>query len=263
MLLKFILLIIFLYCSLLNSNAQRVVRKGVTENQAKQKQSEAKYSLSQLQGKWQEVKRITVASLETISFSDSLLLNFLDEKVEVKDATSMRISMNGDAQIDAPDILSVAGDVYTIRSVSTNKLVIDDGEFTREMQKKDQFYYETLRKIPVEKDSVSVPVTIDINNLKGKWLVYARKAKPGSVTALTPVIKSIEINSISADGIAFGEIVYYTSNISKIISCKLVTKDGVIKIITDKDTWSFNAYKADGKEFIFGETDKLVYYLKQ
>ncbi len=263
MLLKFILLIIFISCSLLNSNAQRVVRKGVTENQAKQKQPEVKYSMNQLQGKWQEVKRITLVSLETISFSDSLLLNFLNDKVEVKDATSMRISIAGDAQIDAPDILSVAGDVYTIRSVSTNKLVIDDGEFTREMQKKYQFYYETLRKIPVEKDSVSVPVTIDINNLKGKWLVYARKAKPGSVSPLTPVIKSIEINSISADGIAFGEIVYYTSNISKIILCKLVTKDGVIKIITDKDTWIYNTYKADGKEFIFGETDKLVYYLKQ
>ncbi len=263
MLLKLFLIGLFIVCSLFSSNAQRVIRKGVTENQPAKKTAVAQYSLSQLQGKWQEVKRINLERLEAINFSDSLILNFSDSKVEVKVATSMRISMTGDAQIDAPDILSVAGDVYTIRSVSTNKLVIDDGEFTREMQKKDQFYYETLRKMPVEKDSVSVPVTIDINNLKGKWLVYARKAKPGSVTALTPVIKSIEINSISADGIAFGEIVYYTSNISKIISCKLVTKDGVIKIITDKDTWSFNAYKADGKEFIFGETDKLVYYLKQ
>ena len=42
----------------------------------------------------------------------------------------------------------------------------------------------------------------------------------------------------------------------------MVTKDGIIKIITDKDSWNFNTYKADGKEFVFGETDKLVYYAK-
>jgi len=46
------------------------------------------------------------------------------------------------------------------------------------------------------------------------------------------------------------------------VKCQLVTKDGVIKIVTDKDTWNLFAYKADGKEFIFGETGKLVYYSK-
>ena len=113
-----------------------------------------------------------------------------------------------------------------------------------------------------QKDSLSAPVSIDINNLKGKWLVYARKAEPGYVTAETALIKSLEINSITEEGIAFGQVVLYSTDLSKTFSCQVVTKDGLIKIITEKDTWSFYAYKADGKEFIFGETGKLVYYAK-
>lgn len=263
MFLKLFLIGLFISCSLLNSNAQRVIRKGVTENKPAKKTTVAQYSLNQLQGKWQEIKRVAAGTSEPVNFSDSLLLNFYNGRVEMKETSSMRISMTGDAEIEAPNILTAAGDVYSIHSVDKNKLVMDDGEFTRELQKKDQYYYEITRRIKIEKDSVTEAVNIDINNLKGKWLVYGRKAKPGSIKPLTPIIKSIEVNSISADGIAFGEIVYYTSNICKILPCRLVTSDGIIKIITDKDTWSFNTYKADGKEFIFGDTNKLVYYLKQ
>lgn len=263
MLLRLFLIGLFMACSLFSTNAQRVIRKGVTEKQPVKKNVVAQYSLNQLQGKWQEVKRVAAGTTEPVNFSDSLLLNFYNGRVEMKETSSMRISMTGDAEIDAPNILSAAGDVYSIHSVNNNKLVLDDGTFTRELQKKDLFYYETAGRMKMEKDSVTEAVNIDINNLKGKWLVYARKAKPGSIKPLTPIIKSIEVSSIAADGIAFGEIVYYTSNICKILPCRMATKDGIIKIITDKDTWSFNTYKADGKEFVFGDTNKLVYYMKQ
>lgn len=242
--------------------AQKVKRKGVTQNQPVKKERVTKYSLSQLSGRWQEIKRIPAGSKEPIGFSDSLLMNFYDDKVELKDATSMRISVTGEAQIEAPNFLSVAGDVYTILSLDKTTLIIDDGEFRRELQKKDQFYYETLGKIKVEKDSVSAPVNIDINNLKGKWLVYSRKAQPGATNQQTALIKSFNIISIAEDGIAYGEIVFYVSDVTKTSQCQLVTKDGVIKIVAGQETWSFFVYKADGKEFVFGETGKLVYYSK-
>ncbi len=262
MYLKLFLLILFIAGYSLNTTAQRVKRKGVTENQGKKKEPVAKYSLSQLEGRWQEVKRIPAGSKESTDFRDTLLMKFDNSKVEVRYTSGMLMAVRGYAQIDAPNSLAAAGDAYSIRSLDNDKLVIDDGEFTREMQKKDIFYYETVGKLKEQKDSLSAPVSIDINNLKGKWLVYARKAEPGYVTAETALIKSLDINSITEEGIAFGQVVLYSTDLSKTFSCQVVTKDGLIKIITEKDTWSFYAYKADGKEFIFGETGKLVYYSK-
>ena len=262
MYLKLSLLILFIPATLSNAIAQQVKRKGVTVNQVKKKEPVAQYSLSQLEGKWQEVKRIPAGTKEPAAFTDTVLMNFYNGKVEVKYATSMTMGMKGPAQIDAPNSLVAAGDFYTIKSLDKTKLVIDDGEFTRELHKTALFYYETARKTEEKKDSLPAPVSIDINNLKGKWFVYARKAEPGAVTAETLLIKSLEIVSISEDGIAFGQVVLYSTDASKTFPCQVVTKDGLIKIITDKDSWSFYAYKADGKEFIFGETDKLVYYSK-
>lgn len=259
---RLILLILLIPVTILTATAQEVKRKGVTVSQVKKKESVARYSLSQLGGRWQEIKRIPAGSKEPTDFSDSLLMKFDNDKVEVKYATSMTMAMNGTAQIDAPNSLAAAGDIYSIRALDKSQLVIDDGEFTRTMQKKDQFYYETARKIKEEKDSLPKPVNIDINNLKGKWLVYARKAEPGATNAQTVLIKSLDITSVSEDGIAFGQVVFYTTDISKSSPCQVVTKDGLVKIITEKDTWSFYAYKADGKEFVFGDTAKLVYYSK-
>lgn len=262
MYLKIFLLFIMIFGIDADLLAQVVKRKGVTVNQAKNKVPEAQFTLSQLEGKWQEVKRNTAAKKDSDEFTDSLLLHFINEKVEVRYATSMLMSMNGSAQIIAPNTLAAAGDEYTILSLNSNKLVVDDGEFIREFQKKDQFYFETAVKLKEQSDSVSNPVSIDINQLKGKWNVYARKALPGATDKQTAIIKSLEIVSISDDGIAFGQVVFYSLDISKTLPCQMVTKDGVIKIITEKDTWNFYAYKADGKEFIFGETGKLVYYSK-
>ena len=92
--------------------------------------------------------------------------------------------------------------------------------------------------------------------------MYSRKAQPGATNEQTALIKSLNIISIAEDGIAYGEIVFYIANVTKTSSCQLVTKDGVIKIVTDKDIWNFYAYKADGKEFVFGEIGKLIYYSK-
>jgi lipocalin len=262
MFLKPLLPFLILSCSFLHTQAQRVKRKGVTMNEATSQKPVAKYSLSQLEGKWQEVKRIPAGAQEPTTFTDTILMKFYNDKAEVKYATSMTMGMKGPAQIDAPNSLVAAGDFYTIRSLDKNQLIVDDGEFTREFHKTALFYYEMARKAEEKKDSVPTPVSIDISNLKGKWFVYARKAEPGAVTTETLLIKSLEIVSVSEDSIAFGQVVLYTTDASKVFQCQVVTKDGLIKIITEKNSWSFYAYKADGKEFIFGETGKLVYYAK-
>ena len=68
MYLKLFLAILFMAGYSLNTTAQRVKRKGVTENQGTKKTPVAKYDLSQLDGRWQEVKRIPAASKESTDF---------------------------------------------------------------------------------------------------------------------------------------------------------------------------------------------------
>ena len=259
---KLFLLILFAPATLFTA-AQKPIRKGVTVNTPAKKEPVAKYSINQLNGKWQEIKRMNAKNKKVLDFSDTLLLIFEKGKVEMKDATSMRMTVKGEAEIEAPNSLTVAGDVYSIESLKDDKLMLNDGEFLRLMQKKEQLYFETVGKTIVEKDSFPKPVDIDLNNLKGKWLVYSRKAEPGVVKKETAVIKSITVKNVTADGIAFGEIVFYTSDVSISASCQLVTKNGSIKIVSEKNTWMLYAYKLANEEFVFGDTASLLYFSKR
>ena len=97
----------------------KVVRKGMPPvSQVNAKQSKAFYDLKQFDGKWQEIKRTPLNSKAPIAFSDTLLMQFHDStKVEIRDATSMRMTMKGDAYIDPPYNLVAAGDEYIIRAI--------------------------------------------------------------------------------------------------------------------------------------------------
>src|SRR6476661_1892849 len=98
--------------------AQKPIRKGMPPIQvAKPPERAAYYSVSQLNGKWQEVKRTSIRGKKPVDFSDTLLLQFDSNKVEIKDATSMRMTMRGDAFIEPPYNLIAAGDEYIIRSL--------------------------------------------------------------------------------------------------------------------------------------------------
>ncbi len=243
-------------------SAQKVKRKGVTSNQPPKKESVATHSLSELDGKWQEVSRFLSGSIIPVTFLDSLLLHFYEGKVDVKYASGMTMAMKGVAHLEANNSLVAAGDYYTIQSLDKTNLVIDDGEFIKELEKKEQFYSESIGKATIETDSFSTARQIDINKLKGKWLVYRRQAEPGAVKAETPIIKSLEINAVSEEGIAFAVVTYTLAAVTKTQECQLVTKDGLIKFITAKETWSYKTYKADGEEFIFGDTGYMIYYAK-
>lgn len=259
-----ILVCILVFCGATsNLHAQKVKRKGVTPKEITKKAPVALFTIRQLNGKWQEVKRFPANSKEAVAFSDTLLLQFKDGNVEIKDATSMRMSMKGEAQIDAPNILTVAGDEYSIQSLDKSKLVIKDGEFTRELQSKESFYYETVGKLKVEKDSFTRPVVINIHDIKGRWLIYSRQAVPGTVTDQTALIKSVNILTVADDGTGTGEVVFYTKDVSQSQACTFSVKDGNFQIICEKYTWNYYSYKADGNEFVFGEIGKLIYYAKQ
>ncbi len=238
-------------------------RKGVTPIEVHKTPPVPDYTLNQLDGRWQEIKRSGVKAKKEIAFTDTLLMKFTGHKVELKDATSMNISMNGIAEIEAPNFLIVAGDEYTIISLDTSKLIIYDGEIIKEMEKKKQFYYETFGKLAVKTEIMTTPITIDPKNIEGKWVTYRKQALAGSVDKDAVLIKSLEILPSDRTGSALGQVVFYKSDVSETMPCKIIFGKGNILVITDKYNWDFNTYKADGNEFVFGETGVFLYYSKR
>ncbi|MEO6490745.1 MAG: hypothetical protein ABIO04_12450 [Ferruginibacter sp.] len=254
--------LILVLCVAITGYAQKVVRKGVKPIQVYKKDQVPKYTVGQLSGKWQEVLRTPVNNKAAIEFTDTLLMNFNKDKVELKDAISMRMSMTGKAQLEAPATLIAAGDIYTIRSLDKNYLVIDDGEFVKKLQKKEHFNYEAMGRLRVDKDSFKAPVLIDINNIKGRWMVYAKRAEPGTVKENVQLIRSIDIAHVIDGANATGTVYYYTTYNAESTPCKFIIKDGSIEIIAATNYWSLHTYKADGNEFVFGDIAGLLYYSK-
>lgn len=238
------------------------IRKGMLPTQVVRQQSTAYYKVSQLGGKWQEIKRTPLHAKDAIAFTDTLLMQFDSNKVEIKDATSMRMTMRGDAYIDPPYNLIAAGDEYVIKSLDKTRLVLSDGENVKEMEKRERFYFETLGKLTVQVDSINTPIKVDPKNLVGKWIVYRRQAMAGTVDGDAAVIKSIDIFPSNTTGSAMGQVVCYKTDVTESLACKIVFDKENILVITDRYVWEFNTYKADGKEFVFGEVGQLVYYAK-
>ncbi|MFT3909872.1 MAG: hypothetical protein QM737_10635 [Ferruginibacter sp.] len=243
----------------------KVIRKGMPPiTEVSTPKNKAFYNFGQLSGKWQEVKRTTIKSKQPVEFSDTLLMNFYDSnKVEIKDATSMRMTMKGDAYIDPPYNLNAAGDEYIIRAVDKDRLLLDDGDYLKEMNRKNMFYYETLGKLTVPTEVLTTPINVDPKNLEGRWLVYRRQAMAGSVDTDAVVIKTLDIYPSNTIGSAQGQVVCYKSDITESFPCKIVYGSANILVITDSYVWEFNTYKADGKEFVFGEAGRLLYYAKR
>jgi hypothetical protein len=264
MLSKTAFLFLIFFSASLNILAQgKPVRKGVSPvNTTSSSNKELSLSIEQLQGKWQEVKRVLVNQTESLAFTDSLLIRFSQNKVEIKDVTSMRMTMKGLAEIAAPNILIAAGDEFTVKSVTKDHLIISDGEFVRTLEKRDQYAYESYGKNGISIDSMNTPISFDPKNITGKWYVYRRQANAGAVAGDAFVIKSLEIFNSDRQGSATGKVAFYQGGQTTAEDCKIVYNTTGILVITDTHTWDFNLYKADGKDLVIGEKDQLLYYAK-
>lgn len=258
-----ILLSVLSCCIVITVTAQKPIRKGMPPiTKVNTSEPEAFYKIGQFQGKWQEVKRTPINSKKSVDFTDSLLLQFDSNKVEMKDQLSMRMSMKGEAYIEAPYNLIIAGDQYSIRYLKDSVTLLDDGEFVREFRKRKKFSYEDLGKLSVPHEKLNEPISYDPKKLEGKWLVYRRQAQAGGVDTGAVVIKSLEILPSNTIGSATGTVASYTSDLSISSPCKIIFSDANILVITDQNAWEFKIYKADGREFVFGEVGSLLYYAK-
>ena len=261
MTLKYLLVIAFFTAIIFPAVSQviKVKRKGVTPLDVTKNvpANTSTYSLGQFAGKWQEVSR-TDNKTSSIPFKDTLFYNFSGENVFSRDGVNM--SLKGDAAIEPGNVLVAAADVFTIRSMTDNKVVLDDGDYLHTLVRKKEFWYETLPTNYVAPEKYTTPVTVNASALLGKWKVYRREAKPGSENNRI-LIRILNVTGIKNDKSATGDLTFYQTEKLETLPFTIMLNGEKIHIATAKDSWNFSVYKADGKELIFGDAS-LMYYCK-
>ncbi len=135
--------LLFAFC--VQSNAQ-YKRRGETLQTRGNKTAKPKkpdYTIAQFKGKWQEFERRNRADSSIVSFNDSIQLYFIDTiKVRTRTSIMTSLTMDGEAEIGNDNLLTVAADEYTVKSLKDGELVLDDGEkFIHRMRKLDTFWY--------------------------------------------------------------------------------------------------------------------------
>ncbi len=257
-LLSFAFLITIAFSAL--TQKREVKLKNVTPKDVTKKMSNNKtnYSLEQFNGMWQEINRMAIKTNSSIAFKDTLFYSFLGGgEVFSRDGVSM--SMKGEAAIEPNNVLVAAADVFTIRSMNNNQVVLDDGEYVHTLIRKKEFWYESMPNNAVVTEKFITPVSINASALAGEWKVYRREAKPGTIDKL--LIKTLNIQAIKNANNATGEVTFYKTEKTHTLSATYILDAERLRISTEKDTWNLIVYKADGKELVFGD-GAMIYYCK-
>ena len=249
-----------------NSFAQRVKRKGtmpidVTKNKEQQK-AVPQFSISQFVGKWQEIER-SRAVKNSEAFTDTAFF----EITPTNKATTMqgkRARMIGEAMIDDPgNVLLVAGDAYTILKMADTKIILkDEDEIVHTFEKREQFWSESFGKLKVEQEDFTFPIHFEIKNIVGKWNIYRRQSTPGSVNNQVSLIKFLVVKDTTDNKVATGEITFYQSEKTETQPCTISITTAGLEIKTEKNVWKMFVYRANEKEFVFGEKGILLYFAK-
>src|SRR5580704_3393549 len=197
----------------------------------------ASFTLSQLQGKWQEYQRNDRTNNTEVGFRDSIQLIFSDSnKVETRTSAITSMNLKGEADIDVDNTLTVAADQYLIKSITSTELVLDDNEqFIHMLKKVDSFWYEKLGRLSVKKNDYSSPVKATISGIIGKWAVYRRQANPGSVATGELLIKYLNITTKRDEHSATGNIAVYQGDNTQQLSCIVTLSGSDIKIVAGKN----------------------------
>ncbi len=245
--------------------AQRVGRRGVNpvNTTSSKKGPVYNFTLAQLQGRWQEIKR-TDADKSELPLTDTIYLHFTEaDKVETRDGN--KTIMRGAAFIDEPgNILIAAADIYTIGSVSaTELLLLDDDGTVHTLTKKEIFWRETLGKNPITDPVLDTPLDPNLADFDGSnWAVYRRRAKPGAVSNESVLIRYIKSIKKNADNTATAELTFYSKDKTEVMPCTITVVKNQIEIKSGDNTWLMFVYKVEKDEWIFGDHKTLLYYAK-
>ena len=248
--------------------AQRVKRKGVqpidvSRNKRPGNRKAPAFTMVQLIGKWQEIGRID-KNKNNVNFTDTIYLNFTStNKVTTREASSMT-SMTGAASIEDPgNVLMAAADFYTILAISDSQAVLDNQDnYIHTLKKTNQFFYETYGKLAVIQDLYKNPISVTLTDVMGKWMVYKKNAKPGTVNPPVNIIQYLKITDSTGGNTANGVITFYQTDKSTELPCSIKVTNAGIDITAGEYSWSLFVYKAEKKELVFGDAEVLLYYAK-
>lgn len=261
-----LLLIVPLLFFLENGHSQKVKRQGTHAINTTKKVAEPikKFSIEQFHGRWQEIKR-TTKNNESVQITDTIYLNFTSpNKVETRDGT--KSIMRGEASIEEGNFLIAAADVYNIVSVTAEEIILDNQEdYFHILRKKEIFLFETYGKDSVRKEIYHQLTSFSLTDITGNWKVYRKSAKPGrEIKSETDWLISINIYPTSEKDSTSGEIVYMLKESTERKTCTVSIENGklILRPKEGNEARSFKVYKADGKEFIFGEAGDLIFYSK-
>lgn len=261
-------LFFIIFCGLVNQTNAQYKRRGETlqtHGNAKTNNSKKKadFTVNQLKGKWQEFARINRADSSAVTFNDSIQLNFTDSnKVRTRTSVVTSMTMDGEADIDTDNTLTVAADEYTIKSLKNNELVLDDNEkFIHHLKKVDTFWYETLGRLSFKQESLGKAIKVSISDIIGNWSVYRRQAKPGA-TGDVQLIKNLNITTKTGANTASGNITFYKDQNIQQLPCTIMLNETSIKVTAGANVWNLNTYQADANNFVFGNSD-LMYFSKK
>ena len=221
------------------------------------------FSLEQLQGRWQEDKRTDDAKKD-LPITDTIYLHFTNtNKGETRDGT--KTIMRGEAFIDEPgNILIAAADIYTIKSVTENELILQDDDGTvHSLVKKEIFWRETLGKNTITDPVLDTPLEPDLSQLDGSnWTIYRRRSKPGAISNESVLIRYIKSIKYTGNNTASAEMTFYSKDKTEVMPCTISVVNNQIKIKSGNNTWLLFIYKLEKEEWIFGDHKTLLYFAK-
>lgn len=247
--------------------AQKVIRKGMPpidiskDKTGRGKKKTALYHIGQFNGKWQETYR-TDNGNNLLDFTDTLYLHFTDTgRVITRNGTTA--NMKGDAAIDDPNTLLAAGDIYTIMSLTDSIAVLDNQEgLVHTMKRTNQFQFENYGKAAIKQDEFSDPVSVTLQDVMGKWMVYRKLAKPGAINPPVNIITYLKITDSTDENVARGEVTFYQTDRSMLQPCTIKVTNAGLDITAGDYSWQLFVYKANKKELVFGDAGVLLYYAK-
>lgn len=245
--------------------AQKVIRKGmppidVSKNKAGRGKKATLYNIGQFNGKWQEVSRTDNGN--KIDFTDTIYLHFTDTgRVTTRNGNTS--NMRGGAAIEDPNTLIVAADIYTIISLTDSQTILDNQEgIVSTLNKTSRFHFENYGKDSVKKEGFSDPISVTLQDVMGKWMVYRKDAKPGVINPPVNIIQYLKITDSTAENTAKGEVTFYQTDKSLTMPCNIKVTNAGLDIESGDYAWSLFVYKANKKELVFGDAAVLLYYSK-
>ncbi len=245
--------------------AQRVGRRGVTPTNTgnSKKTPTFNFSLEQLQGRWQEAKR-SDEDKNDLPIADTIYLHFTNtNKGETRDGT--KTIMRGEAFIDEPgNVLIAAADIYTIKTVTENELILlDDDGTVHTLVKKEIFWRETLGKNAVTDPVLDTPISPDLSQMDGgSWTVYRRRSKPGAISNESVLIRYIKAIKHNGNNTATAELTFYSKDKTEVMPCTITVVNNQIEIKSGDNSWLLFIYKLEKEEWIFGDHKTLLYFAK-